>query len=56
MQLPEWINNNEAKALERIAAIEEYINDRELGKDKLRMQFNKDTERYIELTERAVTS
>ena len=49
---PEWIRQNENKVLEQIAAIEEYILNRDLEKTALRKKFNKDIERYKELHQR----
>ena len=53
--LPPWIERNEKHVLEQIAGIEEYIRDRELEKEQLRMQFNLDIQRFTELTSRSIT-
>ncbi len=56
MEPPEWIEKNELKVLSRIAGIEEYIRDKGLEKEKLRISFGEDLNRYKELTKRSVTS
>ena len=56
MQPPEWISKNEAKVLTQIEAIEEYVRNRTLEKEKLKKQFNKDIARYKELTKLDLTA
>ena len=55
-QPPEWIENNERKILTQITAIQNYIAERDLEKNKLSMQFDKDIQRYKELTHFEITS
>ncbi len=52
---PPWIERNEQQVLEQISSIEEYIFDQELEKEDLRQHFNRDINRFSELTRRDIT-
>ena len=54
-EAPEWLDRNEKQVLDQIANIEDYIRDRELEKEELREQFDRDIKRFSELTTRAIT-
>ena len=54
-EVPDWLERNEKQVLEQIASIEDYIRERELEKEELRLQFDQDIERFSELTTRAIT-
>lgn len=55
LNIPPWIERNEKQILDQISGIEDYIRDRELEKEELRQQFDRDIKRFSELTTRSIT-
>ena len=55
LNTPPWIDRNEKQILDQISGIEDYIRDRELEKEELKQQFDRDIERFSELTTRSIT-
>ena len=56
MDVPEWVEENEFLVLEKIAIIEEYIRIRQDEKITFEAGFEKDYNRYKEITQRAFSS
>lgn len=56
METPDWLDENEFLVLEKIAIMEGYIRDREEEKKELEQEFNKDYNRYKEITQRSFSA
>ncbi|MEM8844367.1 MAG: DUF4124 domain-containing protein [Pseudomonadota bacterium] len=56
MEAPSWLDENEFLVLEKIAIMEEYIRGREEEKKTLTAAFQKDYDRYKEISQRAFSS
>ena len=56
LEVPSWLEENEFLVLEKIAIIEEYIRTRQQEKVTLEKGFQKDYNRYKEITQRAFSS
>lgn len=56
METPDWVDENEFLVLEKIAIMEGYIREREEEKQELQQEFEKDYNRYKEITQRSFSA
>ena len=56
MDIPDWLDENEFLVLEKIAIMENYIREREEEKQELEQEFEKDYNRYKEISQRSFSA